>query len=156
MSKISSGILAYKIKGDKILVFLVHPGGPFWKNKDKHAWSIPKGEPEPGEDLLQTAIREFEEETGIRLSNGDFIPLKPVKQKGGKTVYAWAVPADFDAAQIKSNFFEMEWPPHSGKKQSFPEIDKGAWFDLHEAREKINPAQRAFIEELKEKISESR
>ena len=150
MSKQSAGILLYK--SDKTLqVFLVHPGGPFWKNKDAGAWSIPKGEFADDEKALDAAIREFEEETGTKLS-GDFIELMPVKQKSGKIIYAWAVKGDIDASAIQCNTFEIEWPPHSGKLQSFAEIDKGEWFFTDEAKQKINPSQAALVDELIEKI----
>jgi len=128
---------------------LVHPGGPFWKNKDEGSWTIPKGETNDGEALLPAAIREFQEETGILLS-GDFIELTPVKQKSGKLVYAWALEGDIIADEIKSNNFEIEWPTRSGKIQSFPEIDKAAWYDVKTAKEKINAAQAALLDELNE------
>ena len=128
-------------------VFLIHPGGPFWKNKDESAWSIPKGEFNESEDPLKAAIREFEEETGTILS-GNFQQLKPIKQKGGKIVYAWFIEGNIDAENIKSNTFQIEWPYKSGKMKTFPEVDKASWFNIDEARKKINPAQAAFIEEL--------
>lgn len=132
-------------------VFLVHPGGPFWKNKDDGAWSIPKGEydalVDPREDPLTVARREFEEETGYAI-DGTFIALEPVKQAGGKIVSAWAVEGDCDATQIKSNTFTMEWPPKSGKQQAFPEVDRAGWFTPDEARAKLVSAQRAFIDAL--------
>jgi len=128
-------------------VFLVHPGGPFFKNKDLGAWSIPKGEFPEDEDPLLAAKREFLEETGQPI-DGNFIKLKPVTLKSGKTVHAWAVEGDIDHETIFSNLFEMEWPPKSGKKQSFPEIDRAAWFVIGEAKEKVNPAQAALIDEL--------
>lgn len=128
-------------------VFLVHPGGPFFKNKDLGAWSIPKGEFLDDADALAAAKREFEEETGKAIG-GDFIELKPVRQKSGKTVHAWAVEGDINHETINSNLFEMEWPPKSGKKQSFPEIDRAGWFEVAEAKLKINGAQAAFIDEL--------
>ena len=148
MVKKSAGILLFR-KSDKTLeVFLVHPGGPFWIKKDEGAWSIPKGEFDDNESPLDAAKREFEEETGIKIS-GDFIELKPVKQKSGKIVYAWAVEGNIDPAKIKSNEFEIEWPPKSGKMKTFPEIDKAAWFDLNEAKKKIIEAQSPLIDELK-------
>lgn len=147
MPKKSAGLLLYRVKSKQLQVFLVHPGGPFWKNKDAGAWSIPKGEFDDDEDALHAAQREFEEETGIRVQ-GKFIRLTPVKQKSGKIVYAWALEKDIEADTIKSNFFTMEWPPRSGREQQFPEIDKGEWFHLPEALQKINPYQAALIDEL--------
>jgi predicted NUDIX family NTP pyrophosphohydrolase len=148
MSKKSAGILLYRTTAKVLEVFLVHPGGPFWKNKDDGAWSIPKGEFDDGEKPLDAAIREMKEETGVILK-GDFIELTPVKQKSGKLVYAFAKEYDLDPSQIKSNEFEMEWPPKSGKKKMFPEIDKAEWFDIKMAKEKILEAQWALVEELK-------
>jgi predicted NUDIX family NTP pyrophosphohydrolase len=129
----------------------VHPGGPFWKNKDAGAWSVPKGEFLDTEDALIAAKREFLEETGQPI-DGHFIKLKPVKLKSGKTVHAWAVEGDIDENNIKSNTFPFEWPPKSGKTIEIPEVDKASWFDLVTAREKINPAQIALIDELAVKI----
>ena len=151
MAKQSAGILLYRIKSNDLEVFLVHPGGPFWAKKDEGAWSIPKGEFEDEEDPLAAAKREFEEETGLKIS-GEFIELHPVKQKSGKMVYAWAVEGDVDPLKIKSNEFEIEWPPKSGKMKSFPEIDKAAWFDLTEAKKKIIAAQTGLIKELENKF----
>lgn len=151
MSQKSAGILLYRIQNSRIEVFLVHPGGPYWSKKDDGAWSIPKGEFDENEEPLAAAKREFQEETGIQLS-GEFIQLNPVKQKGGKMVYAWAVKGDIDPAKVKSNSFEIEWPPRSGKMKSFPEIDKAAWFPLSEAQKKIIEAQSALIKELESKI----
>ena len=137
----------YRIRDGAIEVLLAHPGGPYFVNKDDGAWSIPKGEPEPDEDLLLTAQREFEEETGLK-PTGPFIPLKPIQQKGGKIVHAWAFKGDCDPATLKSNTFTMEWPPHSGRQQEFPEIDRAEFFDLATARKKIKVGQDALIEEL--------
>jgi len=145
--KKSAGILLYRMVKEKPEVLLVHPGGPFWKNKDEGAWSVPKGEFTDDEDALDAAKREFEEETGFSCK-GDFIALSPVKLKSGKTVYAWALEKNIDADQIKSNEFEMEWPPKSGKKQRFPEIDRAVWFTPAVAKQKINLSQCAFIDEL--------
>lgn len=147
MSKESAGILLYRLRKDMTEVFLVHPGGPYWAHKDIGVWSIPKGEFTEEEDALEAAKREFREETGHEV-NGNALPLDPVKQKNGKWVYAWAVNMDMDAAAIKSNFFEMEWPPRSGKKQQFPEIDKAGWFSIKEAGEKINSGQKPLLDEL--------
>lgn len=145
--KTSAGIVLFRKMGEDIEVFLVHPGGPFWKGKDKGVWSIPKGEFTEGEDPLTVAKREFNEETGQTI-DGDFKGLKPIKQKGGKIVYAWAVEGDADADNIVSNTFKQEWPYKSGKWITIPEVDKAGWFTVEEAKEKINEAQVAFIEEL--------
>lgn len=147
MPKHSAGVLLYRKLNDVLQVFLVHPGGPFWKNKDDGAWSIPKGEYEDGEDPLEAARREFFEETGQHI-DGDFIALNSIKLKSGKIVHAWAVAGDIDQDNIKSNLFEMEWPPKSGKTQAFPEIDRGEWFSVEEAKVKINAAQAGLVEEL--------
>jgi predicted NUDIX family NTP pyrophosphohydrolase len=128
-------------------MFLVHPGGPFFMDKDEGAWSIPKGEPDADEDLFITAQREFEEETGLK-PTGPFIPLHPIQQKGGKIVHAWAFEGDSDPKAIRSNTFTMEWPPRSGKQQEFPEIDRAEWFDLAMARTKIKAGQEGLIDEL--------
>ena len=147
----SAGILAYRRKDASLEVFLVHPGGPFWKGKEEGAWSIPKGEFPDEEDPLAAARREFKEETGQEV-DGKFIPLTPVKQKSGKMVFAWAVKTDVDAGAIVSNSFKMEYPYKSGKWISVPEVDKAEWFRLDEAREKINPGQVAFLDELVELV----
>lgn len=147
----SAGLLLYRYK-NMLEVLLVHPGGPLWKNKDETAWSIPKGEFDETEEPMKAAIREFLEETGISVS-GKFIELTPVIQKGGKKVFAWALEKNIDATAIRSNNFEIEWPPRSGKYQSFPEIDKGAWFTIDEAIKKINVKQAALIEELQKKLA---
>ncbi len=147
MAKQSAGILLYRKTKNKLQFFLVHPGGPFFKNKDAGAWSIPKGEFLDDEDPLAAAKREFEEETG-RTIDGNFIPLRPVTLKSGKIVHAWAVEGDIDHETIFSNLFEIEWPPKSGKKQSFPEIDRAEWFDVDEARLKINAGQVGLIEDF--------
>lgn len=149
--KNSAGILLHRLRGSGIEVFLVHPGGPFWATKDAGAWSIPKGEFEAGEDPLEAAKREFKEETGFAVA-GNFIELTPVKQPGGKVVYAWAVMGDCEADSIKSNTFSLEWPPRSGKRKEFPEVDRAGWFTPEVAREKILKGQLNFLEELKRKI----
>ena len=143
----SAGILLYKYENGKRCFFLVHPGGPFWKGREAGAWSIPKGEFGEGEEPLDTAIREFGEETGGKVA-GPFIELQPVRQKGGKTVFCWAAEGDIDADRIVSNTFRAEWPYRSGKWAVYPEVDKAAWFDRAAALELINPAQAAFIENL--------
>lgn len=150
MAKKSAGILLYRVR-KKIEVLLVHPGGPFFIKKDAGAWSIPKGEPGEDEDPLVAAKREFKEETGHAVK-GNFIELSPIKQAGGKIVHCWAVEGDIDETKIESNLFELEWPPKSGKKKEFPEVDKAAWFTIEEAKVKINPKQAALIEELAQKL----
>lgn len=147
----SAGILLYRIDQNKPQFFLVHPGGPFWANKDEGSWSIPKGELEADENPLTTAIREFHEETGFLLS-GDFIELTPIIQKAGKQVLAWGLRGQIDASAIQSNTFKVEWPPKSDLWKTFPEVDKAEWFNEQTAKEKINPAQVAFIEELVSKL----
>ncbi len=144
--KSSAGILLYKTK-PQVQVFLVHPGGPFWKNKDPGAWSIPKGELEEGEEPLDRARTEFAEETGQEI-DGMFIELGSIRQKSGKTVWAWAVEDDIDAESIVSNTTTIEWPPRSGKMIDIPEVDRGEWFAVPEAMEKINPAQAELISRL--------
>jgi predicted NUDIX family NTP pyrophosphohydrolase len=152
--KTSAGILLYRLSSEVLEVFLVHPGGPFWAKKDAGAWSIPKGEFEEGADPMETAKREFHEETGSRIS-GAFIELTPLKQPGGKLIHGWAVNGDIDASSIKSNTFSMEWPPHSGMQQEFPEIDRGEWFAVPRALEKLLPGQHGFIDELGKILSSS-
>jgi len=151
MPKISAGILCYRIKDYLFEVLLVHPGGPFWKNKDLGAWSIPKGEPNENEPLLDAAKREFAEETGITVS-GNFIELEPVQQKGHKQVHAFAVAFDADVTNITSNKIFIEWPPRSGKQITIPEVDKAAWFNIIDAGEKINQVQAALIDQLLKKV----
>ena len=147
MAKRSAGLLLYR-RGDRGLeVLLVHPGGPFWRGKDLGAWSLAKGEIDPGEEPAACALREFEEETGTRLE-GEPAPLGEVRQAGGKTVIGFALEGDLDAGAIRSITFELEWPPRSGRRQSYPEVDRAAWFTLCEAREKLNAAQAAFLERL--------
>lgn len=153
MAKQSAGILLYRKQGKEPEVLLAHPGGPFWARKDVGSWSIPKGEYLDGEEPLAAAIREFEEETGYRPS-GYFMQLRSIRQKGHKTVHCWAVEGNLDADRIKSNTFEIEWPPRSGKTKAFPEIDRAAWFTIAAAREKINEKQAAFIDELALRIDE--
>jgi predicted NUDIX family NTP pyrophosphohydrolase len=152
MPKQSAGIVVFKRKDARLEVLLVHPGGPFWRNKDSGAWSIPKGEPQEGEELLSAARRELREEIGLE-AQGDLKDLGTIQQKGGKTVHAWAIEVDPDTvvAQV-SNTFELEWPPRSGKRQTFPEIDRAEFFTLEEAETRINQAQRAFLERLSMKV----
>ena len=145
--KISAGILLYRLVNKELQVFLVHPGGPFWKHKDEGAWSIPKGETEGETHLLAIASKEFQEETGTAI-DGDFTALQPVKLKSGKRIYAFAIAGDIDADAIQSNTFSMEWPPRSGKTIEVPEVDRAAWFTIAEARKKMNPAQVPLLDEL--------
>ena len=152
MSKHSAGLLLFRRTPRGIEVLLAHPGGPFWKNKDVGAWTIPKGEVDPGEDSLDAARREFQEETGS-VAAGPFIALGEVRQKSGKLVTAWAFEGDLHPSSVRSNTFEMEWPLRSGKKQKFLEIDRAEFYSLSEATQKINPAQRALLERLSEILS---
>lgn len=145
--KTSAGILVYKKENDEILFFIAHPGGPFWKNKDIGAWSIPKGEFNQDKNAFDAAIREFEEETGTK-PKGNFIELAPVKLKSGKMIYAWAVEDNIDADKIISNEFPLEWPSKSGKFIDVPEIDRCGWFGKEEALGKLNAAQNTFVIEL--------
>lgn len=142
----------YRFSDTSMEVLLLHPGGPFFRKKDEGVWSIPKGIPEEGEPLLEAATREFQEETGIN-AQGELLPLGSIKQKGGKIVHAWAMEGDLPEGFIlKSNFFELEWPPRSGKKQQFPEMDKGEFLPIELAKKKINPAQVPLIERLEEAV----
>jgi predicted NUDIX family NTP pyrophosphohydrolase len=149
MRKHSAGLLLYRWRSGGFEVLLVHPGGPFWAGKDGGAWSIPKGEYPPDEDPLAAAYREFNEETSC-LAEGEVIPLRPLKQPSGKVIQAWALEGDCDADAIRSNTFSLEWPPRSGQRQDFPEVDRAAWFSLEAAREKILKGQVGFIDELEE------
>ncbi|WP_028062020.1 NUDIX domain-containing protein [Solirubrobacter soli] len=153
MAKRSSGILLFR-RTAELEVLLVHPGGPFWAKKDLGAWSIPKGEHDQAEESLQAAVREFEEETGTKPDAHDLADLGTVKQKSGKVVQAYALEGDLDAEAIRSNTFTMEWPPRSGRQAEFPEVDRAQWFTLDEARERINPAQAAFLDRLIQDSSE--
>lgn len=152
MHKHSAGILLYRFNNQVLEVFLVHPGGPFFTKKDNGAWSIPKGEFLEEENPLDAAKREFKEETGVEISGSNFIELVPIEQRNNKTVYAWGLQGDIDTSIIKSNTFELEWPPDSGKKKSFPEIDKGEWFNMAIAKGKINERQLPLLDELLKKI----
>jgi predicted NUDIX family NTP pyrophosphohydrolase len=154
MAKRSAGILMYRGSPQSRELLLVHPGGPLWANKDDGAWSIPKGEYDAGEDPLAVAIREFTEELGRRPINGPtkFLNLGEIVQPGGKQVTAFAVAGDFDPATLTSNMFELEWPPHSGQMQSFPEVDRAQWFAPDEARQKILPGQAPYIDRLLERL----
>jgi predicted NUDIX family NTP pyrophosphohydrolase len=143
----SAGLLMYRIREGTLQLLLVHPGGPFWRNKDEGAWSIPKGEVKSNEDLLDAARREFEEELGTK-PEGRFIPLSPIKQKNGKVVHAWAFEGDLDATAIRCNMFSMEWPPKSGQQAQFPEVDRAEFMNPDTAKMKINPGQVPLIDEL--------
>ena len=143
-------MVLYRHRDGKAEVLLVHPGGPYWARKDDGAWSIPKGEIGPGEAPIDVARREFEEELGAKAPDGDLWPLGLVRQAGGKLVRAWAAPGDFDVDGLESMTFELEWPPRSGKKRAFPEVDRAAWFDLEEARRKILAGQAPFIDRVEQ------
>jgi predicted NUDIX family NTP pyrophosphohydrolase len=147
MAKRSAGILAFRRRGDSIEFLLVHPGGPFWRAKDEGAWSIPKGEYEVGEPPLAAALREFTEETGF-IASDPLLPLTPLRQPSGKRVAAWAFEGDFDPAEMRSNTFELEWPPRSGKIAEFPEVDRAGWFDAADAKRKLLKGQVGFVDEL--------
>jgi predicted NUDIX family NTP pyrophosphohydrolase len=144
----SAGLLLHRIRDGKIEVLLVHPGGPFWARRNEGAWSIPKGEIEPGETPLAVARREFEEELGASPPDEELTPLGTIRQAGGKVVHAWTVHGDLEIARVKSATFSMEWPPRSGRVQEFPEVDRAAWFDLDEARRMILPSQLPLLERL--------
>jgi len=153
MPKLSAGILVYRVKNKEIEVFLCHPGGPFYKNKDNGVWTIPKGEFDENEEAFAAAKREFKEETGQEI-RGDFIPMRPIRYKDGKKiVYAWAVNGNIDATNIKSNTFPLEWPPKSGKFMEVPEVDRGGWFNIEVAKQKILPSLSLLLEDLVENVS---
>jgi predicted NUDIX family NTP pyrophosphohydrolase len=151
MTAQSAGLLMYRVRAGQLEVLLIHPGGPFWAKKDEGAWSIPKGQFTEGESPLEAAKREFHEETGFTPC-GDFHPLEPIRQAGGKIVHAWAVAGDCDPEAMRSNTFAMEWPPHSGQWQSFPEADRAAWLTLARAREKILKSQRLLLDQLEQML----
>jgi predicted NUDIX family NTP pyrophosphohydrolase len=151
MPRKSAGILLYRFQKNGVEVFLVHPGGPFWANKDEGSWSVPKGEYNDDEDALKAAQREFQEETGLSIQ-GNFIELGEVRQPSGKRVMVWALENDQKVENIRSNTFQLEWPPKSGKMQEFPEVDRGGWFSIPEARQKILKGQFPFLDKLEEKI----
>lgn len=149
MPKKSAGLLLYRHKEDhSIEVLLVHPGGPFWRNKDDGAWTLPKGEFGDDEEPLAAAKREFREETGADAPDGNFLSLKPIKQKNGKIVHAWAIEGDFDPGSLRSNLFQQEWPPKSGRMRQFPEVDRAAWFSPLVAKRKMLSGQGALVDEL--------
>ncbi|HZP10852.1 MAG TPA: NUDIX domain-containing protein [Nevskiaceae bacterium] len=147
MARMSAGLLIHRTRAGALEVLLVHPGGPFWAKKDDGAWSIPKGEYAEGEDPLAVAKRELEEETGLSV-DGAFVKLEPIRQRSGKVVTAFAIEADVDASRITSNTFEMEWPPRSGRKQHFPEVDRAAWFAIGDARVKLLASQVPLLDQL--------
>jgi len=153
MTQRSAGILLYRQQDQNLHVLLVHPGGPFWMDKDIGAWSIPKGLYAASENPLHAAKREFQEETGFAV-DGDFLDLGELKQPSGKVIHTWALTADIDVSKLASNTIELEWPPHSGQTQEFPEVDKGVWFDMAEARKKIIPGQLEFLDRLIAALSE--
>ncbi|CAN5391668.1 NUDIX domain-containing protein [soil metagenome] len=149
MPKLSAGLLIFRrTPSHELEVLLVHPGGPFWAKKDAAAWSIPKGEVDDGEDAEACAMREFEEELGHPAPSGDRLDLGEVRQASGKRVRCWAVEGDLGVESVVSNTFEMEWPPHSGRRENFPEVDRAAWFSLNDARPKLVTAQVEFLERL--------
>ena len=148
----SAGVVLYRRRGNGFEVLLVHPGGPFWARRDEGAWSIPKGEFQAGEAPADAARREFTEETGLDLP-ADLLPLTPVAQSRGKTVHPFAVEGEIDPAAVTSNAFTLEWPPHSGRIESFPEIDRAAWFSLDEARRRIVAGQRPILDELRVRLA---
>lgn len=152
MAKKSAGILVYRRNGNGVEVLIVHPGGPFWAKKDIGAWSLPKGELDEHEDRFAAAKREFAEELGLAAPEGEYTDIGFVKNKSGKIIYAWAVEGDLDVAAVRSNVFEMEWPPKSGRHQEFPEVDKAGWFTPEKAKQKLNPAQAELIDRLAEKL----
>jgi predicted NUDIX family NTP pyrophosphohydrolase len=151
----SAGLLLYRRHGGELEVLLAHPGGPLWAKRDAGAWSVPKGEIEPGEEPLAVARREFEEETGQPAPNGEVVALGEVRQKSGKVVTAWAVEGEMDPSTAKSNTFPLEWPPGSGDWIDVPEVDRVAWFGLDEARQRLNPAQVAFLDRLARAIGDA-
>lgn len=144
----SAGLLMFRRRTHGVEVLLVHPGGPFWRNRDAGAWSLPKGEYEDGEEPLAAARREFEEETGIQPGDGPFLALGEIRQPGGKMVTAWALEGDCAPERITSSLFSMEWPPKSGRMQEFPEVDRAGWFPVGAARSHILPGQRGFLDRL--------
>jgi predicted NUDIX family NTP pyrophosphohydrolase len=152
MARIAAGLLLYRMQNGGLEVLLAHPGGPFFSNKDGGSWTVPKGEPDDGEELLDTARREFAEETGFKPC-GPFVPLRPIQQKGGKIVHCWAVAGDCDPTKLHSNTCTIEWPPKSGRQIEIPETDRFAFFDLATAKRKIREAQVPLVEELAELIA---
>ena len=156
MPRLSAGLLLFRRRNGRLEVFLVHPGGPYWAHRDGHAWSLPKGECEPGEDLLATARREVAEETGVEPPDGPYLALGNARQPSGKVVHAWAVEGDLDETRLHSNTVAIEWPPRSGRTLEVPEVDRGGWFDLATAREKIHRGQVPFLDTLERLLGEAR
>lgn len=154
MAKTSAGLILYRMQSGKLEVLLVHPGGPFWGKKDEGAWFVPKGELNVGEEPLAGAKREFEEETGLK-PEGEFLALGSVKQKSGKTIVAWAFEGDCDPSSIKSNTFTIEWPPKSGRRQEFPEIDRAGFFTVPQAKAKMHPVEYPLVLRLHELLGDS-
>jgi len=152
LSAQSAGLVLYRKRDGKLEVLLVHPGGPYWQKRDDGAWSIPKGELGENEAGVEVARREFQEELGVPAPDGELTTLGTVRQAGGKIVHAWAAPGDVDVTRLRSNTFEVEWPPRSHRMQRFPEVDRAGWFDLDAARRKVLPAQRSFIDRLEEQL----
>ena len=148
----SAGLLLFRVREGRLEVLLAHPGGPFWSRRDAASWTIPKGLVEPGEDTLTAARREFAEETG-HAPEGEPIPLQPLKQPSRKVIHAWAIEGDWDPATLRSNTFEMEWPPRSGRMGTFPEVDRAAWFAIDEARAKLLPGQVPFLDQLQARVA---
>jgi predicted NUDIX family NTP pyrophosphohydrolase len=145
--KVSAGLLVFRRHRGELQVLLVHPGGPFWANRGAGVWSIPKGEIDPAETLLDAARREFHEETGFTV-DGEFLPLTPVRQRSGKVIHAWAVQGEWDPARLRSNTFSLEWPPRSGETRQFPEVDRAAWLSIPDALQRIVPGQAVLVREL--------
>lgn len=154
MPRNSAGILLFRIVHDRLEVLLVHPGGPFWSGKDDGSWSIPKGEFGTSEDPLDAARREFQEELG-RPVTGEVIPLKPLRQPSGKIIHAWGIRGDFDTETVTSNTFTIEWPPKSGQKREFPEVDRAGWFSMEVAMRKMVKNQTGFLDQLRERLVEA-
>jgi predicted NUDIX family NTP pyrophosphohydrolase len=151
----SAGILLWRRRQDRVEVLLAHQGGPFWAKKDLGHWTIPKGEVEPGEELVAVARREFEEETGTKAPDGPLVELGEIRQKSGKLVLGWAAEGDLDPSAAVSNTFDLEWPPHSGVVRSFPEIDRVEWFDLDEAHRRLKAAQVPFLDRLESALADA-
>lgn len=155
MARASAGILLYRRRAAGLEVLLVHPGGPYWRRRDEGAWSIPKGETEPGEDSRETALRELSEETGLAV-DGEMLELEPIRQRGGKVVHAWAAEGREGAARVGESTFSMPWPPGSTRMKEFPEVDRAEWFDLSMARRKVLASQEPLLDQLVEELGKAR